>query len=424
MTASKANNNHTHDKVFDDDIRNIINKEIKRQQENIILIASENFTSQEVIRTMGSVLTNKYAEGYPGFRYYEGCENMDSVEELARQRANKLFGSNYCNVQPHSGVNANMAVYLSILKCGDRILSMNLRDGGHLSHGHKQNLAGKYFEVHTYSVDPDTEMIDYGAIMKQAKIVKPNLIIAGASSYSRSIDFSKFREIADEVGSYFMADTAHIAGLMTSGLHPNSVGVADFTTATTHKTLRGPRGGMIITDKKYGGLIDKSVFPGVQGGPLMHIIAAKAVAYKEALEDSFKDYSRRIIENSKALCRYVESENFRIVSGGTDNHLFLVDLTDKGITGIEAADLLASVNLVLNCNVIPYDKLTPTVTSGIRIGTPAVTTQGMGTAEMEKIGEYISTTLKNKDNQTILSGIKAKVKKLASEFPVYGNMNM
>lgn len=423
MTANKASDNHTHDQVFDDDIRNIIDNEIKRQQENIILIASENFTSQEVIRTMGSVLTNKYAEGYPGFRYYEGCENMDSVEEIARQRANKLFGSNYCNVQPHSGVNANMAVFLSVLKCGDKILSMNLRDGGHLSHGHKQNFTGKYFEIHTYSLDPDTEMIDYGAIMKQAKIVKPNLIIAGASSYSRTIDFSKFREIADEVGSYFMADTAHIAGLMTSGLHPNSVGVADFTTATTHKTLRGPRGGMIIADKKYGGLIDKSVFPGIQGGPLMHIIAAKAVAYKEALEETFKDYSRRIIENSKTLCRHLKDEGFRIVSGGTDNHLFLVDLTSRGITGIEAADLLASVGLVLNYNVIPYDKLTPTITSGIRIGTPAVTTQGMGTAEMEKIGEYISTALKNMENQSVLSDIKTKVKKLAGEFPVYSNMN-
>jgi len=417
------NNNHTHSQVFDGEIRDIIRKEILRQQENIILIASENFTSQEVIRTMGSVLTNKYAEGYPGFRYYEGCENMDSVEELARQRANKLFGSNYCNVQPHSGVNANMAVFLSVLKCGDRILSMNLRDGGHLSHGHKQNLTGKYFDIHTYSVDPDTEMIDYGDIMRQAKIVKPNLIIAGASSYSRIIDFSKFREIADEVGSYFMADTAHIAGLMVSGYHPGSVGVADFTTATTHKTIRGPRGGMIIADKKYAGLIDKSVFPGIQGGPLMHIIAAKAVAFREALEKTFKDYSRRIIENSKALCQYMKDEGFRIVSGGTDNHLFLIDLSDKKFTGIEAADLLASVGLILNYNVIPYDKLTPTITSGIRIGTPAVTTQGMGTGEMQKIGEYISATLKNRDKQTVLADIKTRVKKLAGEFPVYSNMD-
>ena len=419
-----AKNNHTHNQASDSKVRNIIKAEIARQQDNLILIASENFTSQEVIRTMGSVLTNKYAEGYPGFRYYEGCENMDSIEDIARSRANKLFGSNYCNVQPHSGVNANVAVFLAILKCGDKILSMNLRDGGHLSHGHKQNLTGKYFDIYTYSVDPDTEILDYEDIRKQAKIIKPKLIIAGASSYSRKIEFAKFREIADEVGSYFMADTAHIAGLMVSGLHPDSVGIADFTTATTHKTIRGPRGGMIIADKKYGGLIDKSVFPGMQGGPLMHIIAAKAVAYREALQDSFKEYSKRIIENSSTLCQHMEDEGFRIVSGGTDNHLFLIDLSKKGITGIDAADLLAEAGIILNYNVIPYDKLTPTITSGIRIGTPAVTTQGMGTEEMHKIGEYISGVLKNRDNAKILKDIGEKVKKLAHEFPVYTNMEV
>ena len=419
-----VNNNHTHNQTSDSEIRDIIKGEIARQQDNIVLIASENFTSQEVIRTMGSVLTNKYAEGYPGFRYYEGCENMDSIEDIARSRANKLFGSNYCNVQPHSGVNANVAVFLAILKCGDSILSMNLRDGGHLSHGHKQNLTGKYFDIHTYSVDPDTEMLDYEDIMKQAKIIKPKLIIAGASSYSRKIEFAKFREIADEVGSYFMADTAHIAGLMVSGLHPNSVGIADFTTATTHKTLRGPRGGMIIADKKYGGLIDKSVFPGMQGGPLMHVIAAKAVAYREALQDSFKEYSEKIVDNSSILCQHMEDEGFRIVSGGTDNHLFLVDLSKKGITGIDAADLLAEAGIILNYNVIPYDKLTPTITSGIRIGAPAVTTQGMGPEEMHEIGEYISGVLKNRDKTKILKDIKGKVRKLAHRFPVYANMEV
>lgn len=423
MTADKTNN-HTRHKGQDTEIRDVIAREIKRQQDNIILIASENFTSQEVIKTMGSVLTNKYAEGYPGFRYYEGCENMDSVEEIARSRANKLFGSNYCNVQPHSGVNANIAVYLSVLNCGDSILSMNLRDGGHLSHGHKQNITGKYFDVHTYSVEPETEMLDYENIAKQARVVKPKLIIAGASSYSRSIDFSKFREIADEVGAYLMADTAHIAGLMVSGHHPNSVGIADFTTATTHKTLRGPRGALIVADKKYGGLIDKSVFPGVQGGPLMHVIAAKAVAFAEALQDSFKQYSKRIIDNSAALCQHMADEGFRIVSGGTDNHLFLIDLTDKGITGSDAAKLLASAGIVLNCNVIPYDKLSPTVTSGIRIGTPAVTTQGMGTDEMHKIGDYISGVLKNRDKPKVIKDIKEKVIKLAHEFPVYSNMEV
>jgi len=419
-----VNNNHTHDQASDSVIRDMIKDEIARQQDNLVLIASENFTSQEVIRTMGSVLTNKYAEGYPGFRYYKGCENIDSIEDIARSRANKLFGSNYCNVQPHSGVNANVAVFLAILKCGDKILSMNLRDGGHLSHGHKQNLTGKYFDIYTYSVDPDTEMLDYKDIMKQAKIIKPKLIIAGASSYSRKIEFKKFREIADEVGSYLMADTAHIAGLMVSGLHPDSVGVADFTTATTHKTIRGPRGGMIVADKKYGGLIDKSVFPGMQGGPLMHIIAAKAVAYREALQDSFKGYSRRIIENSSILCQHMKDEGFRIVSGGTDNHLFLIDLTNKGITGIDAADLLEEAGIILNYNVIPYDKLTPTITSGIRIGTPAVTTQGMGTEEMHKIGEYISGVLKNADKSKILKDIGEKVKKLTHEFPIYSNMEV
>lgn len=422
MTVNETNNNHIKHKSIDTKIRGIIKDEIKRQQDNLILIASENFTSQEIIKTMGSVLTNKYAEGYPGFRYYEGCENMDSIEEIARGRCNKLFGSNYCNVQPHSGVNANAAVFLALLKCGDKILSMNLRDGGHLSHGHKQNLTGKYYDIYTYSVDPDTEMLDYEDIVKQARRIQPKLIIAGASSYSRQIDFKKFRGIADEVGAYFLADTAHIAGLMVSGYHLDSVGVADFTTATTHKTIRGPRGGMIVADKKYAGLINKSVFPGMQGGPLMHIIAAKAVAFREALQDSFKDYSRKIIENSSALCQHMKDEGFRIVSGGTDNHLFLIDLTNKGMTGIDAADLLASAGIILNHNVIPYDKLTPTITSGIRIGTPAVTTQGMGKDEMHMIGDYMSGVLKNRDNNKIIKDIRKKAKKLAHSFPVYSNI--
>ena len=423
MSRANENNgkNHTLRKDGDTRIRDILTNELKRQQNNIILIASENFASQEVIETMGSVMTNKYAEGYPGFRYYAGCENMDLVEDLARTRANKLFGSNYCNVQPHSGVNANVAVFLSILNCGDRILSMNLRDGGHLSHGHKQNLSGKYYEIHTYSVDPETELIDYENIRKLARITSPKLIIAGASSYSRTIDFNRFRDIADDVGAYFMADTAHIAGLMVSGLHPNSVGVADFTTATTHKTIRGPRGGLIIADKKYQGIIDKAVFPGIQGGPLMHIIAAKAVAFREALQDSFKEYSKKIIENSKALCKYLEDDGFRIVSGGTDNHLFNVDLSSMGITGAEAVDILTPVGIILNKNVIPYDKLDPTITSGIRIGTPSVTTQGMGVDQMYKIGEYISGALKNKDSQAILKDISGKVRDLVKQYPVYEN---
>lgn len=419
MVKSKKHENHTLSTDIDNEVKEIIKKELERQKNQLILIASENFTSQEVIRTMGSILTNKYAEGYPGFRYYAGCEHIDEIEQLAINRANQLFGSNYSNVQPHSGVNANLAVYLSVLNCGDRILGMNLRDGGHLSHGHKQNLSGRYYEIHTYTVDPETEMIDYENVRKLAKATRPKLIIAGASSYSRLIDFNKFRDIADEVGAYLMADTAHIAGLMVTGHHPSSINVADFTTATTHKTLRGPRGGLVIADKKYAGLIDKSVFPGVQGGPMMHIIAAKAVAFREALKDSFKDYSRRIIENSKALCEYIKNEGFRIVSGGTDNHLFLIDLTSKELTGYEAVGTLSSVGIIINKNVIPFDKLDPIITSGIRIGTPAVTTQGMGVEEMYKIGELISSALKNRKNNTKLKEIGKKVKNLTGDFPVY-----
>jgi len=424
MIKSKKHENHTLSVDIDTEVKEIIKKELERQKNQLILIASENFTSQEVIRTMGSVLTNKYAEGYPGFRYYAGCENFDEIEKLAINRANQLFGSNYSNVQPHSGVNANLAVYLSVLNCGDRILSMNLRDGGHLSHGHKQNLSGRYYEIHTYTVDPETEMIDYENVRKLAKATRPKLIIAGASSYSRLIDFKKFRDIADEVSAYLMADTAHIAGLMVTGYHPSSINVADFTTATTHKTIRGPRGGLVIADKKYAGLIDKSVFPGVQGGPLMHIIAAKAVAFREALKDSFKDYSRRIIENSKALCEYMKNEGFRIVSGGTDNHLFLIDLSGKELTGYEAVGTLSSVGIIINKNVIPFDKLDPIITSGIRIGTPAVTTQGMGVEQMYKIGEYISGALKNRGNPSKLKEIASKVKKLANDFPVYSNLGV
>jgi len=419
MTNSINNKDWTLSTGEDTEIRRIIKNEVERQKSQIILIASENFASQEVLRTMGSVLTNKYAEGYPGARYYAGCENVDEAEQLAIDRANKLFGSDYCNVQPHSGVCANFAVFLGVLNCGDSILGMNLRAGGHLSHGHKLNLTGKYYETHSYTVDPETEVLDYENIKQVARTVRPKLIIAGASSYSRIIDFNKFREIADDVGAYFMADIAHIAGPVISGYHPSPVKVADFTTATTHKTLRGPRGGLIISDKKYGNLIDKSVFPGVQGGPLMHIIAAKAVAFHEALQDSYKDYNRRIIENSKALCEYMRNEGFRIVFGGTDNHLSLLDLTSKKITGAEAVETLTSVGIIVNKNVIPFDKLPPTVASGIRIGTPAVTTQGMGVNEMHKIGELISSALKNRDNKTELKNIREEVKNLAGEFPIY-----
>ncbi|MBM3705669.1 MAG: serine hydroxymethyltransferase [Actinobacteria bacterium] len=419
---NKTIKNNTLSRIADIEMQDILKKELERQQNQIILIASENFTSQEVIRTMGSIFTNKYAEGYPHDRYYEGCSVMDEMEDLAIRRCNELFKSSYSNVQPHSGVQANMAVFLALLNCGDRILSMNLRDGGHLSHGHKQNLTGRYYEIFTYSVDTETEMIDYENLRKLAKIAKPKLIIAGASSYSRIIDYAKFREIADEVGAFLMADIAHVAGLIAGGVHPSSIGIADFTTATTHKTLRGPRGGFIIADKKYSGLINKSVFPGIQGGPLMHIIAAKAVCFKEALDPSFRQYSEKIVENAKTLCTCMKEKGYRIVSGGTDNHLFLIDLSSKNITGYEAAEVLAHAGIILNKNVIPYDPLNPNITSGIRIGTPAVTTQGMGTNEMEKIADLIDFVLKNRDSKTALADASKKVRTLAGEFPVYASL--
>jgi glycine hydroxymethyltransferase len=422
MELKSQYKNHTLSQVEDVEMKKIIKKELDRQKNQLILIASENFTSQEVIDTMGTILTNKYAEGYPQDRYYEGCSVVDEVEDIAIKRCNKLFNSSYCNVQPHSGVQANTAVFLGVLNCSDRILSMNLRDGGHLSHGHKQNLSGRYFNISTYSVDPETEVIDYESVRKIAKITEPKLIIAGASSYPRFIDYARFREIADEVGAYLMADIAHVAGLIAGGAHPTSVGIADFTSATTHKTLRGPRGGLIIADRKYSGLINKSVFPGTQGGPFMHIIAAKAVCFKEAMHPSFKEYAARIVENSSALCACIAENGFRIVSGGTDNHLFLVDLSDHGITGYEAANTLASVGIILNKNVIPYDTLNPNITSGIRIGTPAVTTQGMGVDEMNKIAEMIVSVLQNIHKRSELAAVAKKVKALAGEFPVYSSM--
>ncbi|MCL4385640.1 MAG: serine hydroxymethyltransferase [Actinobacteria bacterium] len=403
----------------DKEVEDIIKKEIDRQNQNITLIASENYASPAVLDVMGSVFTNKYAEGYPKHRYYEGCEYVDEIETLARNRLNELFNAEYSNVQPHSGVQANTAVYLAILKPHDKILSMNLKDGGHLSHGNVMNISGRYYEVHFYNVDKETEQIDYEVIRKMAKEIRPKLIIAGASSYPRIIDFKKFKEIADETGAYLMADIAHIAGLVAGEMHPTSVGLADFTTGTTHKTLRGPRGGFIIADKKYATLLDTGIFPGTQGGPLVHMIAAKAVSFKEALEPSFKKYAKNVIENTKILCDYLKNDGFRIVSGGTDNHLFLVDLTSLDMTGQDASTTLASLNIVLNKNVIPYDKLNPNLTSGIRIGAAAATSRGMGKEEMLKIGEWISFVLKNWQNKTKIAPIKAKARELAEDFPVY-----
>lgn len=403
----------------DKEVEDIIKNEIDRQNQNITLIASENYASPAVLDAMGSVFTNKYAEGYPKHRYYEGCEYVDEIESLARNRLNELFNSEYCNVQPHSGVQANTAVFLAILKPHDKILSMNLKDGGHLSHGNVMNISGRYYEVHFYNVDRETERMDYEVIKKMAKEIRPKLIIAGASSYPRIIDFKKFREIADETGAYLMADIAHIAGLIAGDMHPTSIGLADFTTGTTHKTLRGPRGGFIIAEKKYATLLDTGIFPGTQGGPLVHMIAGKAVAFKEALEPSFKEYAKNIVENSKVLCGFLKNEGFRIVSGGTDNHLFLIDLSGLNMTGQDASTTLASHNIVLNKNVIPFDKLSPNLTSGIRIGTAAVTARGMGMEEMFKIGEWISFVLKNWQNKSKIASVKEKAGKLADSFPVY-----
>ncbi|MGM0366163.1 MAG: serine hydroxymethyltransferase [Actinomycetota bacterium] len=419
---AKNNKNHTLSKEADLKIQDIVRKELDRQRSKLLLIASENYTSQEVIKTMGTVLTNKYAEGYPGHRYYGGCEFVDQAEQLAIDRANQLFGSGYTNVQPHSGVNANTAVFVAILEPNDKILSMSLKDGGHLSHGQSHNLSGKYFDIYNYSVDPDTELIDYRQVRKIAKEVRPKLIICGASSYSRIIDFKRFRQIADEVGAYLMADIAHIAGLIAGDEHPSSVGIADFTTGTTHKTLRGPRGGMIIADKKYGKMLDMAVFPGTQGGPLMHVIAAKAVCFREAMGKSFKQYASDVVRNCKALCGHLKGEGFRIVSGGTDNHLFLVDLSDKDTTGYEATGVLGTCGVVINKNLIPYDKKSPVVTSGIRIGTAAVTTQGMGIEEMHSIGDIISFALHNKNSPGKLKEAKKKVNRLMADFPIYQNL--
>lgn len=400
------------DKVMMD----FIYEETLRQKEHIELIASENFVSKEVMEAMGSQLTNKYAEGYPGKRYYGGCEVVDKVERLAIDRLKKLFGAEHANVQPHSGSNANLAVYFAFLKPGDKVLGMNLSQGGHLTHGSPVNISGVYYNFIAYGVDKETELIDYEELRKIAIKEKPKMIVAGASAYSRKIDFEKFKEIAEEVGAYLMVDMAHIAGLIAVGLHPNPVPYADFITTTTHKTLRGPRGGAILCKEKYAKMIDKAIFPGIQGGPLMHVIAAKAVAFGEALDDSFKRYQEQVLKNSKVLAASLEEKGFRIVSGGTDNHLILLDVRNKGLTGKKAEALLEEVRIATNKNTIPYDPESPFVTSGVRIGTPAVTTRGMKEEEMKEIAEIINLSL-NKENSR--DDIKQRVKKLCDKFPLY-----
>jgi len=370
-------------KDTDPEIAEAIKSELKRQQNKIELIASENFISIAVMAAMGSPLTNKYAEGYPGKRYYGGCEYIDVVESIAIERAKKLFGAEHANVQPHSGAQANMAVYFAVLNPGDTILGMNLSHGGHLTHGSPVNFSGKLYNIVSYGVDPETETINYDEVLRLAKEHRPKLILAGASAYPRVIDFKKFREIADEVGAYLMVDMAHIAGLVAAGLHPSPVEYADFVTTTTHKTLRGPRGGLILCKEKYAKLIDKTIFPGIQGGPLEHVIAAKAVALKEAMTEEFKNYQVQILKNAKALSTRLIERGFRLVSGGTDNHLMLVDLRNKGITGKDAEKILDEHNITCNKNAIPFDTQSPMITSGIRLGTPAVTTRGFKEEDMD-----------------------------------------
>ncbi len=400
----------------DREIAEIIGEEEKRQSRNIELIASENFISEAVMKAAGSCLTNKYAEGYPGNRYYGGCEVIDKAERLAIKRAKELFGAEHVNVQPHSGSQANQAVYFAFVPPGETILGMDLTHGGHLTHGSPVNLSGKYFNFVHYGVTKETEIIDYEQVEALAEKHKPKLIVAGASAYPRFIDFNRFREIADKVGALFMVDMAHIAGLVAADLHPDPVPVADFVTTTTHKTLRGTRGGMILCKEKYAKEIDKAIFPGLQGGPLMHIIAAKAVGLKEALSDDFKKYQQQIITNAAIMAESLQEHGLRLVSGGTDNHLMLIDLTSMGVTGKEAEEALDKVSITVNKNTIPFEKRSPFVTSGIRLGTPAITTRGMKEREVKLIAEYIYEVITNIDDEEKLREIREKVHKLSADF--------
>jgi len=408
-----------HLKQSDRELYDAIEAEKKRQQDNIELIASENFVSEAVMEAAGSVLTNKYAEGYPGKRYYGGCEFVDIAEELAINRAQEIFKAEHVNVQPHSGAQANMAVYFSVLKPGDTVLGMNLSHGGHLTHGSSVNFSGVLYNFEEYGVDEETEQIDYDAILKKAKEVKPKMIVSGASAYPRTIDFSKFREIADAVGAYLFVDMAHIAGLVAVDEHPSPVPFADFVTTTTHKTLRGPRGGIILCKEKYAKMIDKHVFPGVQGGPLMHIIAAKAASFKEVLSDDFKKYVKQLKVNAKTLGEALVEEGIRIVSGGTDNHLLLLDVSKLGLTGKVAEKVLDEIGITTNKNAIPFDKESPSITSGIRVGTAAVTTRGCKENEMKEIAKIIAMTLKNIDNQDVKEEASKRVAQLTDQFPLY-----
>ena len=402
---------------YDPDVAAAMNDELYRQQHNIELIASENIVSKAVMAAMGSVLTNKYAEGYPGKRYYGGCQCVDVVEQIAIDRACKLFGSEYANVQPHSGAQANTAVYFAMLEPGDTVMGMSLSEGGHLTHGSPVNISGKYFNFVPYGVDPETHRINYDKVLEIAKEVKPKMIVCGASAYPRIIDFKRFREIADEVGAYLMVDMAHIAGLVAAGVHPSPVPYAHFTTTTTHKTLRGPRGGLILCNEEYSKQINKAIFPGTQGGPLMHTIAAKAVCFGEALKPEFKTYGENIVKNAKALANGLVSRGLNLVSGGTDNHVMLLDLRDREITGKELEHRLDEVYITVNKNTVPNEPRSPFVTSGIRIGTPAVTTRGLGVEEMDKIADFISLCVNDFEGNA--DDIRAGVNEICAKFPLY-----
>ena len=407
-------------KTVDPEIQKAIDQELSRQRDKLEMIASENIVSTAVMQAQGSILTNKYAEGYPGKRYYGGCEYVDIVEQLAIDRAKKLFGAEYANVQPHSGAQANTAVYFALLQPGDTILGMNLTDGGHLTHGSPVNISGKYFKIIPYGVDKETERIDYDELERLAKEYQPKLIVGGASAYSRVIDFERMAQIAKSVGAYLMIDMAHIAGLVAAGLHPSPVPYADVVTTTTHKTLRGPRGGLILCrDAEFGKQFNKAIFPGIQGGPLMHVVAAKAVAFKEALSDEFKVYQQQVLDNAKALADELVKKGFRIVSGGTDNHLMLVDLRSKNITGKEAQFLLDEIGITANRNTIPFEPLSPFVTSGIRLGTPALTTRGLKEEDIREVADIIADVIENREDSAVIEAAKAKVQAICKKFPLY-----
>ena len=406
---------------MDKKIAKALRNEALRQENNIELIASENYVSKDILKLQGSILTNKYAEGYPGKRYYGGCENVDVIENLAIEYAKKLFKAKYANVQPHSGANANLAVYKALLNVGDKVLGMDLSNGGHLTHGHPMNISGKEYDIVSYTVDKTTELIDYNEVRNIALREKPKMIIAGASAYSRIIDFAKFKEIADEVGAYLWVDMAHIAGLVAAGLHPSPVGVADIVTTTTHKTLRGPRGGLILTnDEEIAKKIDKIIFPGLQGGPLMHVVAAKAQCFAEAMEPEFKEYILDVTKNAKVLAKTLQNEGIKVISGGTDNHLMLIDVKGAfNITGSEAEKILDSINITTNKNTIPNETESAFKASGLRLGTAAMTTRGFKEAEFIKVGQIISSALKNRDDENILQELKKEVLELTSKHPIY-----